>query len=527
MAGGGSMVASLFGLLGIKIDKKSWQEGEKRIDGMVGSLRRMAVVAAGAFLGKKTIELSDTYTSLENRLRGVSNSQESLNALMQRTRDIANATRSDWHATGEAYVRLTNATKDLKLSEERRLKIVETLNMALQSSGASANEAAAGTLQLMQGLSSGALQGDEFRSIAEQLPDLLDLFAKEMKVSRGELKKLGAEGKITSKVVVASLENASVAIREKFAKSTATAAQGWTQLTNTFTLAAGKFIRGTGIVNKLGEAVAYVTRWVESHQQDIEEFGEAVARGFGVAYDAVTAVFQWFLDHGDLTRSILIALGIALVAVAVQAAIAWVAAAWPILAVIAALTALVYIVQDVVRYFRTGESNIAKGWNRLSGKLRTGIKAIAAVLLAPFIGMWGAAVLLFDKIRALPGTLLDAFRAIGGKIKDFFSDVIDSIVDFVKSLPGRIKDAAVDFGSDVWHGLTDSPWENEALRGTPFFHGDDQPAKTIPTAGGPVSIGPTTINVNGAGDPAAVASLVRREFDNRWGSTLEELEDVS
>jgi tape measure domain-containing protein len=527
MAGGGIKVASLFGLLGIKVDGKSWREGEKKIDGMVGSLRRIAVAAAAAFLGKKTVELSDTYTGLENRLRQVSTSQESLNALMQRTRDIANTTRSDWKATGEAYVRLTNATKELKISEERRLKIVETLNMALQSSGASANEAAAGTLQLMQGLSAGALQGDEFRSIAEQLPDLLDLFAKEMKVSRGELKKLGSEGKITAKVVIASLENASMSIREKFAKSTATAAQGWTQLTNTFTLAAGKFLRGTGIVNKLGEAVAYVTRWVESHQQEIEDFGTAIARGFGVAYDAVTAVFQWFLEHGDLTRSILIALGIALVAVAVKAAIAWVAATWPILAVIAALTALVYIVQDVVRYFRTGESKIAKAWKGLSGKLRTGIKAIGAVLLAPFIGMWGAALLLFDKVRALPGTLLDAFRSIGGKIKDFFSDVIDTIVDFVKSLPGRVKNAAVDFATDVWNGLTDNPFESDAFKGTPFYLGNDTPTRpgsSADPANGPISLAPVVhINVQNGGDPA----VLKRTMDEWWGGQLEELEDVS
>lgn len=373
------IVAELVALLGLDVDSAAWKAGEKAIEGVKTGLSRLAkwgAMALGA-AGAGAVVLSDSYTGLENRIRQVSGSQDELNELMDRTRAIANDTRSDWGATGEAFVRLKNSTKDMGLTTDRTLAIVETLNMALQSSGASASEAAAGTLQLMQGLSAGALQGDEFRSIAEQLPDLMDLFAKEMGVSRGKLKELGAQGKITSKVVVSSLENASDSIREKFAKSTATAAQGWVVLKNNLTLAAGEFIRSTGIVEKLGAAVKRITAWVEGNRDQIRAFGKAVGEGFETAFGVIARVIQFFAENEELTKSILTGLAIAAGAMAV----AWIAAQLPILAVLAALTALGYAVRYVI-----------KNWDRLRGSAERVVERVVAAfkragsaIAAPFI----------------------------------------------------------------------------------------------------------------------------------------------
>lgn len=230
------------------------------VGGGLGAIAgKAASVMGAAYAAKSVLDLSDSYTNLENRLRQVAGSQGELNQLMERTKSIADSTRSDWASTGEAFVRLTNATKQLGVSQERALQITETLNMALQSSGASSTEAAAGTLQLMQALSSGALQGDEFRSIAEQLPFLLDLFAKQMGVSRGELKKLGSEGKITADVVVKSLEAAEGAIRDKFAASTATASQQWTVFKNQLVETAGEFVKNSQLIPLLGQALSSVS----------------------------------------------------------------------------------------------------------------------------------------------------------------------------------------------------------------------------------------------------------------------------
>ncbi len=79
-------------------------------------------------------------------------------------------------------------------------------NTAAKLSGANAIEASNAFRQLAQALGSGRLQGDEFRSIAEQVPRILKPVADELGTTVGELKKFSSEGKITSAVVIRALK---------------------------------------------------------------------------------------------------------------------------------------------------------------------------------------------------------------------------------------------------------------------------------------------------------------------------------
>ena len=79
-------------------------------------------------------------------------------------------------------------------------------NTAAKLAGAAAMESSNAFRQLAQALGSGRLQGDEFRSIAEQVPTILAPIAAELGVTIGELKKFASEGKLTSDVVIRALK---------------------------------------------------------------------------------------------------------------------------------------------------------------------------------------------------------------------------------------------------------------------------------------------------------------------------------
>ena len=79
-------------------------------------------------------------------------------------------------------------------------------NTAANLAGASAIESSNAFRQLAQALGSGRLQGDEFRSISEQIPTILKPVADELGTTVGELKKFSSEGKITSAVVIRALK---------------------------------------------------------------------------------------------------------------------------------------------------------------------------------------------------------------------------------------------------------------------------------------------------------------------------------
>jgi tape measure domain-containing protein len=86
------------------------------------------------------------------------------------------------------------------------LKDIETVyngvNKAALAAGLSNADTSGVFLQLSQALGSGALQGDELRSIMERMPAVGQAVAKVMGVTVGEVKKLGSEGKITTEVMI-------------------------------------------------------------------------------------------------------------------------------------------------------------------------------------------------------------------------------------------------------------------------------------------------------------------------------------
>ncbi len=150
------------------------------------------------------------------------------------------------------------------------LKDIQTVykgfNATAIASGTEAAAASAAFLQLSQALGSGALQGDEFRSISEQVPGILKLVSDEMKVEVGELKKLGSEGKITADILINSLakgfELNKDKIQQLLAESPAQKFKEFSNATSDLSDAVGgrllpavtPFVQGlTGLIKLVGE----------------------------------------------------------------------------------------------------------------------------------------------------------------------------------------------------------------------------------------------------------------------------------
>jgi len=85
--------------------------------------------------------------------------------------------------------------------------VYEGFNTILAINKVSTTEAAAAQLQLNQALGAGRLQGDEFRSVNEATPQVIDEIAKVLKIARGEVKEFAAEGKVTAPILIQALRN--------------------------------------------------------------------------------------------------------------------------------------------------------------------------------------------------------------------------------------------------------------------------------------------------------------------------------
>lgn len=240
-----------------------------------------AIKAAFAFVGvglgaRELIQLSDTYTNLQNRLRVVTNSTTELEKATKDLFDIAQDTRSSFEGTVELYSRLSLSSKELGVSSKQLTQFTKSLNQAIILSGATAQEANAGLIQFSQGLASGALRGDELRSVLEQLPVVADIIAKQMGITRGELRTLGAEGKISADVVLEAFKNAREELEERFGKTIPTLSQSFQVLKNQVILYFGEIDKAQGISRKFSQFILLLSKNIDTITKSVLVFATAI-----------------------------------------------------------------------------------------------------------------------------------------------------------------------------------------------------------------------------------------------------------
>ncbi|WP_455647945.1 phage tail tape measure protein, partial [Lonepinella koalarum] len=202
------------------------------LERMVGNLKALLGLGFGVAGINSLIQMADKMKSLNNQIKFVTNSTNEYNQVQRQLFSIAQNTRASFEATATLYTRSARALKDYGYSQQQVLNFTETLNKAMAVGGVGAQEQASALLQLSQALGSGRLQGDEFRSISETAPIILDTVAEYMGKSRAEVKQLATEGKITSQVLFDAMSGASKKISEQFDTMPLTFGQAMQQMQN-------------------------------------------------------------------------------------------------------------------------------------------------------------------------------------------------------------------------------------------------------------------------------------------------------
>ncbi len=168
---------------------------------------------------------ADAWTDLSNKLANSIRQNERLVDVTERVFDISQRTRSSLNGTATLYARLERGTREYNTSAADLAKLTTIINQGFVVSGATAQEAENAIIQLSQGIASGVLRGEEFNSVAEQGSRLMVALADSLGVGIGELRKMAAEGKLTTDVVVNGLLSQGNSIGKEFANTTATMSQ--------------------------------------------------------------------------------------------------------------------------------------------------------------------------------------------------------------------------------------------------------------------------------------------------------------
>jgi tape measure domain-containing protein len=231
----------------------------KKMGSTMGAFGKIMGAISIGLVASQFIKMSDAATTIANRLRLVTNNAEELNAVYGQLLKISNETRTSIGDNADIFNRLAIATQSLNLTYREQLDLTRRLNQALVISGASAQEGSAALRQLGQALGAGALRADEYISVNENLPRLMQAIADSMGVPRGALKELSKDGAITSAVIVKAMKDAGTSLDEEFAKIDPTIGGAFTVLQNKLLDFVKTSNTATGISGALAKAIFFVS----------------------------------------------------------------------------------------------------------------------------------------------------------------------------------------------------------------------------------------------------------------------------
>lgn len=168
-------------------------------------LNQALAAGAGLLAGKKIIDYADAWKMLNAQVRQVTDSEETLISTRSKLVALSSQTRTSLESTVGLYSNLTRATESLGLSQLEVMDITKTINNLFLAGGKNGAAAAAGITQLSQAFASGVLRGDEFNSVAENAPRILDALGQKLGKTRGELRAMAEAGLLSSQALSEAL----------------------------------------------------------------------------------------------------------------------------------------------------------------------------------------------------------------------------------------------------------------------------------------------------------------------------------
>lgn len=235
--------------------QRDMDDARRVVGDATAAMGRAAEMAKAALTGMagaaglaKIAEMSDQYSKLTAQLRLATDGTASYGRAYADVKRIAASSQADLAATASLYAQLSRATKDIGVSQKAVGDITEAVNLAFKISGAGAQETAGALVQLSQAFASGALRGDEFNSVNEAAPRLMQAIADGIGKPVGALRAMAAEGRLTAEVVATALPKALGQLQSE-AGQIQTIAGAFTVLKNNAMEFVGTQAQASGIVS--------------------------------------------------------------------------------------------------------------------------------------------------------------------------------------------------------------------------------------------------------------------------------------
>ncbi|MFT4146689.1 MAG: tape measure protein [Mobilitalea sp.] len=376
-----------------KAEKKAKKDSKAKADDSKKK-SKSTNTKSGLEMLKKGMDVYDKYIKASNGLSGINDGSQSQMELLDKVNAAAtrsSISNSDMSTAVTDIGSLDTFAKD----NDQAIAFSELLQKSLKIDGSDLS-----LTSIAGNLSDGLLKGDEFDSLIKSAPSIGEAMTKWTGKSSSELKAMAEQGNITADMLKNSMFFTADSINTKFDSQPKTFADIWIQIKNT----------AMNALNPLMQLISDITQ-SKAFQGGLN----LIISGLNGLSGLISSLVNFITNNGTIIQSLLIALGVVIMGVLAASIISWFMMYLPIILIIGAITAIIYIVTQLGASFQDVFSFIG------------GIVGVfGAFLYNIFVTAW-------NFIAAFVNFFANAFTNPIASIKVLFLSLVLTILSFLEN----------------------------------------------------------------------------------------------
>lgn len=283
-------------IVDLRVTENQAGRTERATNSLMNSIMGLVSVGSAGFALVGLIKTADDMKLLQARLDVATGSLERNTEAMKTSLRIAQEATAPLETIASTYSGVARAGRDLQLGQQGVVDVTNTIAKAMVVSGTSVAEAKGALTQFNQAMASGVLRGEEFNSVNEQLPRLMQAIADGFEnadgsigVLKGELRAMAAEGQLTMDKVIPAIRRGMKAIEDEAARIPVTVGGAWQRVLNAAKVYIAESDNASGTTAKLAEKISGLANEFDRILNTAEALAYVIGGRLVIALGASTA----------------------------------------------------------------------------------------------------------------------------------------------------------------------------------------------------------------------------------------------
>lgn len=276
----------------------SIERGAKRADRQVNTLKtsikalsRVIHLLLAAEAVRQFIDMAEQAKMLRVKIKMLTGDAEAAGRVFDGLKEISKETGQSLKDTGELWQGLAISLKNTSATDGQLLNLVGTIQKMGALGGASAEQMSNSMRQFRQSIDGGVLRAEEFNSLLENTPTIVQTMARHMGLSMGQFRAEMLDGKITAERMVNAIQAATQETNEKFAQLPRTSGMAINELK----------VEVMGLVEQLDDLFGvsdFVVSAIDLITKGVQTLGDG-AKFAATCFDTLKTAGSEFIDMFD------------------------------------------------------------------------------------------------------------------------------------------------------------------------------------------------------------------------------------